>query len=120
MDQVLFLDLLYDASMLGFSMLTNVTNEKFGSVDEMESYATGLVASLSGKGDPLDLSHVYIPLVLAGLVANTRVVMPQEQVRDTLGLLVKAREKRAAEKNSSNDFVFSMLDDLIDRALEHF
>jgi hypothetical protein len=117
---VLYLELLHDAAMLGFAMLSTVTREQFGSQEEMTAYANGLVASLSNKGDPLDLTHVYIPLVLAGLVANARVVMPQEQVRDTVNLLVKAREKRAAEKNSDNEFVFTMLDDLIDRALEHF
>ncbi len=116
----LYLDLVYDAAIYGFSMLNTVTNEAFGTAEEMAVYADGLVASLAGKGTPLDLTHVYLPLVLAGLVANTRVTMPMEQVRDTLGLIESAREKRTSQQDSDNQFVFAMLDDLIQRALEHF
>ncbi len=116
----LYPDLAYDAAILGFTMLSTVTKEAFGSNDEMATYATQLAASLSGKSEPLDLTHVYLPLVLAGVIVNTRVTMPQEQTRDTTSLIASAREKRANEEDSSNKFVFTMADDLIQRALEHF
>ncbi len=117
---LLYLELIYDAAMLGFAMLMTVSKEPFGSSEEMIGYGNQLVASLTGKGEPLDLVRVYLPLVLAGLVVNTRVTMPQEQTRETISLIASAREKRANEEDSSNRFVFEFADDLIQRALEHF
>ncbi len=116
----LYLDLVYDAALLGFSMLTTVTKEQFGSPDEVKTYVDQILQMLSGKGEPLDLTHAYLPLVLAGIICNTRVTMPQEQTRETISLLADAREKRAGELDSSNKFVFDLADDLIERALEHF
>jgi hypothetical protein len=118
--ELLYPDLVYDAAMLGFAMLVSTTKESFGSNEEMVSYGNQLVASLTGRGEPLDLTHVYLPLVLAGLVINTRVTMPQEQTRETTSLIASAREKRTREEDNSNKFVFKMADDLIQRSLEHF
>jgi hypothetical protein len=39
---------------------------------------------------------------------------------DTVQLLVSALEKRAAEKDDQNQFIFDMAEDLIQRAIEHF
>jgi hypothetical protein len=116
----LFYELFYDATMLGFQMLTTVTKQDLGSAEEMNHYATQLVASIRGTGEPLNVLYTYLPLVLAGLIANSRVTMPQEQVRDSINLVATAREKRADEMNDDNKFIFEMADDLIDRALEHF
>ncbi len=114
----LYADLIYDAAMLGFSILTNTTHEQFGSDEEVSSYATQIVASLNGKGELLDLTHAYLPLVLGGLIANSRITMPQENPRETALLLAKAREKRFVEQDHSNEFVFDMLDGLITNALQ--
>lgn len=116
----LYLDLVWDAVMLGFNLLSDIATEQLGSQDEMVSYASQLTAALSGKGEPLDITQVYLPLVLAGLIVNTRVTLPHEQTRETISLLANARDKRAAEQDSSNKFIFDLLDDLIERALEHF
>jgi hypothetical protein len=116
----LYPELVYDAVMLGFTMLKTVTSGQFGSNEELIVYANQIVSALSGKGEALDFTHVYMPLVLAGLVSNTRITMPTEQTRDTVSLLATAVERRASVKDSSNKFVFDMADDLIERALEHF
>jgi hypothetical protein len=116
----LYLDLAYDAVMVGFNLLADVASEQFGSQDEMVAYANQLVTALSGKGNSLDVVQVYLPLVLAGLLVNTRVTLPREQTRETVSLLANARDKRAAQQNGDNKFVFDLLDDLIERALEHF
>jgi len=116
----LFPDLVYDAVMLGFNLLSDRISEQFGSKDEMAAYANQLVTSLTGKGDPLDITHIYLPLVLAGLVVNMRITLPQEKSRETVSLIADAREKRTAEEDSSNKFIFDLLDDLIQRVLEDF
>jgi len=118
--EAIYPDLVYDAVLLGFNMLTTVTKEKFGSHDEMVVYAEQLVASLTGKGEGLDILRAYLPLVLAGLLVNTRVVLPQEQPRETLNLLATAIEKRGGEQNQDNTFMFDMANDLVTRALENF
>ena len=120
--ELLYTDLVYDAALLGFAMLSTVTKEQFGSPDEIGAYASHLATSLDGKGEPLDLSRAYLPLVLGGLIANSRVSMPQEQVRDTIRLALTAREKRAQTNGNDAEAstIFKMADDLIQRALEHF
>jgi hypothetical protein len=112
--------LIHDAAELGFTMLGTVTSERFGSSDKLDVYIESLVDAVRMPGTSLGFSRVYLPLVLAGLVANTRITMPQEKVIDTVNLLVRALEKRAAEKDDQNKFIFDMAEDLIQRATEHF
>jgi hypothetical protein len=118
--QGFYAELVYDAAMLGFTMITTVTRESFGTPDEMAGYAKQLVASLGRRGEPLDFTHAYLPLVLAGIIANARVSMPQEQIRDTASLMATGRDNRVNLMDDSNKFLFDMADDLITRALEHF
>ncbi len=118
--ETLYPELIHDAAELGFTMLGTVTSEQFGSVDKLEAYVESLADAIRASGTSLSLSRVYLPLVLAGLVANARISMPQEKVVDTVNLLESALEKRAAEKDDQNRFIFDMADDLIQRATEHF
>jgi hypothetical protein len=111
--QALFSELLYDAAMLGFSLLINAVHEDFGSPEEMSSFAEGIVQSLSGYGDPLDLTHAYLPLVLGGIIATSRVPMPNEQQRETEVLISTACDNRSHQQNESNDFIFDMADTLL-------
>lgn len=118
--ETIYPELIHDAAELGFTMLGTVTSEQFGSPDKLDVYIESLVDAVRMPGTSLGFSRVYLPLVLAGLVANTRISMPQEKVTDTLQLLVSALEKRAAEKDDQNKFIFDMAEDLIQRATEHF
>ena len=115
--QLVYDDLLHDAVVQGFSMVSTVTGEQFGSPDETERYASGLVDTLHDQ-QPVDLARVYLPLVMAGLICASRVTMPREQVRDTVFMLSKALEKRRAEKIPENAFVFDITSQLIDRSLD--
>ncbi len=113
----LYNDLIYDAIMTGFKTVGDVTQEDFGTPDETSQYAEGIVGSLE-KNQPLDIARAYLPLVMAGVVANTRVTMPREQVRDTVFMLSKALEKRRLEKDEANAFIFEITDKLIEQALD--
>jgi hypothetical protein len=118
---LLYPELLYDAIMFGFSMVNTVTRkDKFGAVTDPKAYADELVAALTGKGGTLDFSRAYVPLVLAGLISNTRITMPNEQTRDTTSSFAMTLEKRESEKTAENQHVFALGDDLVTRALEHF
>lgn len=109
-------DLLADAIRLSFSMVKTVSGQDFGD----ESAQNQQVATFQQRlqDGEIGFTDVYLPLVLAGLIANTRIVMPNEKPRETISLLNKAREQRSGEMNESNQAVFSMTDNLIDRALD--
>jgi hypothetical protein len=116
--ETLYLDLLRDACLLGFSMLTTVSRQHFGDEAEMEAYIGRLAASLATSNPPLDMGRVYVPLVLAGLLVNGRVVMPEEYPPETVGLVRRALDKRANERNDRTESVFSMASDLMQRVDE--
>jgi hypothetical protein len=113
----LYADLVRDAVLHGFTMVSTVTDEKFGSVEESARYADDIVDAL-GNRKPLDFARAYLPLVMGGLIANTRVTMPREQVRETVFILSKALEKRRPEKTQDSAFIFDLTEKLIERALD--
>lgn len=115
--RLLYADLIYDAALHGFSMLHTITNENYGDPEEIERYAQDLSAAIE-HAQPLDFARVYLPLITAGLIINSRVTMPREQVRETVWLLVKAVESRRAEKTADNAFIFALVDQLTGRALD--
>ena len=111
----IFDDLLRDAMRLSLTMIHTVTGEGFEEDAEREDYIETIMTLLGGGG--LDFSRVYLPLVLGGLIANTRVVMPREVPRETIWLLEKARDERLDEKDSDSAPVFDLTGQLLDRAL---
>lgn len=115
--RLLYNDLIHDAVTTGFASITAVTGENFGSQDEINDYADSLTTALIEE-EPLDLARAYLPMVMGGLIANTRVTMPREKVRETVFVLSKALQKRQPERDANNAFIFEVTQDLIDRALD--
>ena len=115
--RLLYADLMYDAIQYAFTMVSTVTNERFGTPEETQQYAQGIVDAVLDE-HPMDFARAYFPMVLGGLIANTRVTMPREQVRETVFTLSKAVDNRRKEKNADNTFVFDIADLLIERALD--
>jgi len=111
----IFNDLVYDASLLAFTILSATTGERFGTPDEINEYATNLIQSLGGG--MADLGAAYLPLVLGGLTIHPDVTMPQEDPRETVDLLLRAAEHRLGEQNEQNRFVFEMTDTLVENFL---
>ena len=114
---LLYQDVAYDAVLHGFTMVQTVTNETFGTAEETAHYADDIADALA-RQQPLGLARAYLPLILAGIIANTRVTMPREQIRDTVFTLSKAVERRRQEADDSNRFVLEIADKLIERALD--
>jgi hypothetical protein len=109
----LYPELAYDAAIFGFTTLTTFTGEDFGSPEEMAEYADAVANSLTTPGNPLDLIHVYLPLVLGGIAINAQVVMPGEDPHDTMRLYVRARDHRAGEADEGSQFIIDLADKLI-------
>ncbi len=115
--EFLFFDLVRDAVRLGLTMIGTVTGEDFGDESEQEDYVNSVLARLQDGG--MDFQHAYLPLVLGGLIANMRVVMPEEDPRESIALLQKARHYRAdREMDEYSEPVFDLTDRLIARAQE--
>ncbi|HML22587.1 MAG TPA: hypothetical protein PKD09_13115 [Aggregatilinea sp.] len=115
--QLVYPDLAHDAARHAFAMVKTVTGETFGTPAEMETYTENLSQALV-DGEPLDLARAYLPLILGGLIANARVTLPNEQIRETVNLLARALERRRQEQTEDNAFVLDLADRLIERALE--
>lgn len=115
--QLVYPALVHDAVHQGFAMVATVTGESFGTPAELAAYAD-MVSGAVAEGQPLDLAHVYLPLVLGGLIINARLTLPREQIRETVSVLVRALDLRRAERSPENVFVFDLADRLIERALE--
>jgi hypothetical protein len=113
----LYFSVIEAALQHGFAMLKTVLGESFGSADELEDYCSTLIQCLLNE-EPVDFAKTYLPLVAAGVIANTRVTMPREQTRETLSMLSKALQQRAVERTDGNAHIFQMVDKLIDRGLE--
>lgn len=107
------------AILHGFSMVGTVMNEEFGTREELYEYADDIVEAVQSGGD-LNFAQTYLPLVAAGVIANNRVTMPGEQVRDTLHLMHRTLQERMSEKSPNNTMVFDVTNALIDRGLDNF
>lgn len=117
--RLLYPHLIYDAVMYGFASVSNVTKEDFGDVEETSGYAQELVDGLENQ-QGIDVVRVYLPLIMAGVIAGARVTMPREQLRETVFTLSKALEKRQPERTEANGFVFDITRQLIERAMDTF
>jgi hypothetical protein len=113
--ETIFPEIIYDTALSAFTMLKTATTEDLGSPQEMKEYAEMLMKAFSGER--LDFTHTYMPLVLAGVFYSNRLIMPGENSLDTLELMVNARIQREAERSDENDFIFALLDEILDRAL---
>ncbi|MHB8627312.1 MAG: hypothetical protein ACYDBJ_11100 [Aggregatilineales bacterium] len=116
--EVLYSDLIYDAAMSGFKLLSTLTSEDMGNAEEKASYAAALAQTLSqpANGEQrLDLAHIYLPLTIGGLIVHSRLIMPREQAGDLPELLVNARRQREPERTNDNQFVFDLFDQALGR-----
>lgn len=79
----------------------------------VEQVAVGdLVADRAERGGPLPAEFLYLPLILGGILVAGRVLMPGEQLAQSLGLLAQARGKRSDELRENPELV-AILDRLL-------
>lgn len=116
--QRVFPELVQDAMLHGFKMLETVLHEDFGLDSEKQAYTQDIIHALRNQ-EPLSYSDVYLPMIIAGLILNGRVVSEGENVRESLFSLHNAHQKRADEYNEDNAFITKMLETWIDDALDN-
>lgn len=107
--------ILFDAIEMGFHVLQPKVKEKLGNTEERLNYANRMLTWFAGYGEP-DLTYVYLPLVLAGLVIFRIVSL---DVRENPWIMVdqlyEAMEGRESLSGSEETTViFKMLRDMLD------
>ncbi len=99
---------IHDAVRLGLSVVERTTHKKFGTGDEHTIYANEVVAALEGS-IPVDLGHVYLPLILAGVLLNAQVRGPRENLWTSVAQLREAWRGRQRLADSTFEPVSEML-----------
>jgi hypothetical protein len=111
-DQYLFDAALYDAILLAFAIITPKVKEDLGDHGERMSYATRILTWFAGQGQP-DLSFVYLPLVLGGLVINLIVSNKEDNPWVMLDQLSEAERGRARLVSGEASAIFTLFDELM-------
>ena len=102
-----------------FEMIRTVSGEDVGNEDEIRTYTDNFVRLLGSTGG-LDFAHVYMPLVMGGIIVYDRVIAPDEKLEDTLRDMGEVLAMRDAEWSDDNDLVFLMTKEVVNRSLRLF
>ncbi len=108
---------LYDAIMLGFAVAQAKVEEDLGDHAEQHNYANRILLWFAGRGEA-DLSYVYLPLVLGGLVVNQMVSSRDDNPWTLVQELTEARRGRAKLLTGEAAAIFHMLDELLAEATD--
>lgn len=109
-----FEGVLHDAIVLAFRILEQRVDENLGTPAERVQYANRVLTWFSGYGDA-DLSYVYLPLVLSGLIMNRMVRHSSlENPWDIADELHEAYQGRARLVAGPAGTVFDMLMKLLE------
>jgi len=99
------------ATSLSFGLLRQSLGRDPWSMEEQVAVGS-LVADRAERGGPLPAEFLYLPLILGGLLIAGRVLMPGEQLAQSLRVLVQARQKRSDELRENPELI-AILDRLL-------
>ena len=111
----LYLGALYDAVWVTLPMVQTATGKRYGTRQEHRLYADRVVQAVQGN-EPIDLSHVYLPLIMAGVLLNIRIALRYENLWQNLELLEEAVRGRGRLTGAQNNEIFVAVGHLIDGA----
>jgi hypothetical protein len=107
--------ILFDAVGMGFHVLQPKVKETLGDAQERLNYANRLLTWFAGYGEP-DLSYVYLPLVLSGLVVYRLVTLNVREnpwiLIDDLTEAMKGRRRLRGSEEAT--IIFQMLNTLLE------
>lgn len=116
--QLMYTDLLHDAVIHSFAVIKTATGEEIGTDEEIAHHAGQLIALLENGG--MDVLHVYMPLVLAGIVLYDRVVLPDDDLGEQLVQMGDVLAGHENQQAASSDLIFTMARQLINRSLQKY
>ena len=114
----LYETLIHDVVPFAFAMIQKATGEDMGTAAEIHEYTENYVSRLRDGG--MDFAHAYLPLVMGGVIVYDRVVLPDEKLEDTLRGMGDTLDVRDAEWDDSNDLIFLLTRELVNRSLRLF
>jgi hypothetical protein len=106
---------LYDSVLLGFSVIDPKVKEDLGDQSERINFANRLLTWFGGQGEP-DLSYVYLPLAMGGVVINNIVTLRNDNPWIMIDELQEATRGRVRLATGEIVTIFKMMDRLLDAA----
>lgn len=116
----LYDELIRDAMLLGFQMITRVTGETVGSEEDARQYTESWIARLKAGKPDFTFADVYLPLVIGGAIVFERAIATDEKIGEQLTALSLAVKSRFNEVNADNELVYRMAQQVVDRALQKY
>ncbi len=113
--ETLYPGVIHDAVRLGLNMVERSARQTFGTPQEHVAYADQVLSALEG-GIPVDLEHVYLPLVLAGLMLNAQVKSSRENLWESLAQIREAWQARTAQITGESAVVAELFNRFITEA----
>jgi hypothetical protein len=117
--ETLYDDLLRDAIPHAFRMIKTITGEDLGTEAEVQDYTDNTIKILDEKSG-MDFTHVYMPLVIGGVIIFDRVISGVEEVSDSLRGMHEVLSERESEVDENNDLVFMITKQMVNRSLQRF
>lgn len=108
----LFEATLFDAIMLGFGVVQPKIRDDLGSRAERTGYANRVLNWLAGQGGP-DVSYVYLPLVMGGVVVNQFVTLKSDNPWIMLDELRDALRGRSRLFSGETSAIYTIMADLL-------
>lgn len=108
----LYESVIFDAVLAGFTLIRPRVRTNLGDRAERLAYANRVMHWLAGQLPP-DLSYVYLPLVMGGIVVNAQVAPRGDDPWGLLGDLREAYRGRVRLADTRMPEIFEMVDKLI-------
>lgn len=115
----LYDELILDAIPHAFTMIKTITGEDMGDSAEVEEYGRHVVQRLLEKTD-MDFTHVYMPLVIGGVIVYDRVLRTGEDISESLRGMHDVLVEREVDMDDNNDVVFKLTREMVNRSLQKF
>ena len=106
---------MYDAVLLGFALIAPKIKEDLGDSTERLNFANRILLWMAGQVEP-DLTFVYLPLVMGGLVVNLFVNPRDDNPWLMVDQLREASRGRARLVSGEALAIFHMMDELLNDA----
>ncbi len=117
--ETLYDDLLRDAIPYAFKMIKTITGEDLGTDAEIQDYVENTIKILDEKSG-MNFTHVYMPLVIGGIIIYDRVISNAEEISDSLRGMHEVLSEREPEVDENNDLVFMITKQMVNRSLQRF
>lgn len=111
----LYPNLLRDGIRHGFDLVLTATGEDLGSPQELEEYGDTVLEMLEAK-QGMDFSHVYLPLLMGGILVHDRLPLPKEDPSDLLKSATAALELRRPECSEEDLPIYDITSRLLEGA----